>query len=354
MIGLYLIIKLFKYGNKSVCLKFFVLLSQYLFYLVSSPVIAQEKSFYKPPSSFSLVYEPSRPRSVFWAPFVSFILPGFDQWWEHDFKAGAIYSGFAFSANLYANYHFESLHDDPYQREQMYQELKTDPYTKNAHFRRYRLGSQIYQTMGGLSAYHSFRSAITSRWPHGEFTFLQQSDESPANLLLAPFQFKYLLKPSTFIPLMSISILVAIDQMASNEAFKKAGLKRSHLTGEDILFSSTYSFNAGIHEEAMFRGWILPLAFSYTENYFWANFISSSIFALSHLETNSFPIVQGLLGYHLGMTTIENNWSLSEAIFIHTWWDVIAFLSLYTQSKLDSNEAFSNLKISFPIASFIF
>ena len=67
--------------------------------------------------------------------------------------------------------------------------------------------------------------------------------------------------------------------------------------------------------------------------------------ASSHLNTNPQPIAQLLLGYHLGYVSQKNNWTLGEAIFIHTWWDVIAFSTIYHYKQAEpENEAVQRLK----------
>ena len=68
------------------------------------------------------------------------------------------------------------------------------------------------------------------------------------------------------------------------------------------------------------------------ENYFWANLTQAAIFGAAHVsEDNPFPVFQTLAGYYFGYLAQRNNWSLQEAIFVHTWWDVIIFAGSFAQ-----------------------
>ena len=83
----------------------------------------------------------------------------------------------------------------------------------------------------------------------------------------------------------------------------------------------------------------------YWDSDFWSNAAQSLLFAAAHLNTNPQPIAQLLLGYHLGYVTQKNNWTLGESIFIHTWWDVIAFSTIYHYKQAEpENEAVQRLK----------
>ena len=306
-------------------------------------------------SPFRLLHEPERPRSIFWMPFLSFIVPGFDQWVEGQVLAAGAYSGVAVSGYLYASVHASRIDPDPSRRQERLEELSEDPHSKNPHLRRIDLGLQTYQSAGGFSAYHSFRSAVRSRWAHGEFEFLRDTEESPGELLLAPFEFHFLKRPSTWIPLGVGLGLALLQQTATKEQLEEADLQRANLNGSDVFFSSAKSYHAGTYEEAMFRGWLLPLAYHYVGDRWWANLIQTVGFAAAHLSNVSIPIAQGVLGYHLGDVTLNNHFSLREAIFIHTWWDVIAFLSIYSFAKREGNTAaLSQLKFSIPILAATF
>ena len=206
--------------------------------------------------------------------------------------------------------------------------------TKDLVKRKLMLGNQVYQATGGFSAYHAFRTAAFTRQSQGQYEFLTV-DETPAQVLLAPFDFSYLKRKTTWIPLtVAAAIGVAIMQGPHE------GFERDSFTEQDAFFTAAFSYNAGTHEEAVFRGWMMPVMMEYWHSALWANIGQSSLFALAHLGTNPLPIAQLALGYHLGYVTQRNQWTLGEAVFIHAWWDVIAFGTMWHfRETLDEEKA---------------
>jgi len=56
---------------------------------------------------------------------------------------------------------------------------------------------------------------------------------------------------------------------------------------------------------------------------FWSNATSSVVFAAAHLSSaNQVPLPQLALGSYLAWLAKHNKWTLSEGVFIHTWWDI--------------------------------
>jgi membrane protease YdiL (CAAX protease family) len=192
--------------------------------------------------------------------------------------------------------------------------------------RKTTLGLLLYQGAGGMSAYHTFRTAARTRQEHGQYEFLQ-ADDTPADLLAAPFHFSYLTRVTTIIPLAVIAGISALQLSTPLE--DDSDYERASFTQADAFFSGAFSYNAGTHEEAVFRGWIMPVMREYWDSDFWSNAAQSVLFAAAHLSTNPQPLPQLLLGYHLGYVTQRNHWSLGESVFIHTWWDVMAFVTQY-------------------------
>jgi membrane protease YdiL (CAAX protease family) len=90
----------------------------------------------------------------------------------------------------------------------------------------------------------------------------------------------------------------------------------------------------------MFRGWIMPVMYEAWDSPFWSNAAQSLLFAAAHLPTNPAPLPQLLLGYHLGNVTMKNQWRIGESVFIHVWWDVLAFAGAYHyKQKKDEDDA---------------
>lgn len=283
-----------------------------------------------PTSPFALKYNPTQPREFILIPAISFVLPGFDQWWEGQNDAAIVYSGVALGGYVYASAQTRILEEEvgPDNNEEKKRRTALD--SKDYRGRCIALGLQVAQASGGFSAYHSFRTAVRSRQAYGEFSFLKH-EESPTDLLLAPFRFTYLKRPTTYWPLLVGAGLAALNL---NSEIPE-DYERTNYEGGDALFTGALSYNAGTHEEAVFRGWLMPVARHYLESDFWSNSLTAVLFAAAHLSTNSTPLPQLVLGWHLGYVTQEDEWRIGEAIFVHAWWDVFAFYAQFHFKKKD-------------------
>jgi membrane protease YdiL (CAAX protease family) len=257
----------------------------------------------------SLRQEPARARNFVFSPLLSFVIPGLDQALEGQTAPFLFYSGTSLFGWGLIQF---SLRDVDYF-------APSPSKSENNTQRLYALGAQTYQTAGSLSAYASFRSAVRSQQAHGEYTFLSQ-EEDAGDLLSAPFAFSELKRPTTYIPLLVIAALGA----ATANRWRFGNLSLS-----DAAFSAAFSYHAGVGEEALFRGWLMPVTHHYLNHRFWSNTITSTLFAAAHLKSIKFPLPQFLLGWHLGNQVQRNNWTLRQAIFIHTWYDVLAFSLSY-------------------------
>ncbi|MEY4632467.1 MAG: hypothetical protein RIQ81_2587 [Pseudomonadota bacterium] len=249
-------------------------------------------------------------------PALSFFLPGLDQWAEGDYGSAAAYTGVAVGGTLMSQSAIKKI------EERQDGDAKSDLNSKDNDLRRAMLGSQLSMASGSFSTYHAFRKASEMRKADGQYEFLTSPD-SPRDLLLAPFRFDYLARPSTFLPLGIISGLAVY--LANT---KLDGIEHTHRLATDYAYGTAFSYLAGTHEEALFRGWLMPVLTEYVSADTTANVAQSVIFAAAHLGSTSLPLPQLLLGWHLGYVTQQNGWSLSEAAFIHTWWDVVAFIGV--------------------------
>lgn len=255
-------------------------------------------------------------------PFISFILPGVGQLYRKQLIGGTSYA----TVGLAGAYYSERASRDF----KLSEKEGLDISSQNTAVRKYILGLQVYQVAGGMSAYHTFRSAVWQRQKFDQYRFLGPG-ETPLEILKAPFDFSYLSRSSTYIPLLvggSLSWYLATHPGAS--------YTRRSVGKEDVLFSSAFSYGAGTHEEAVFRGWIMPVLHEQGLSAPMANVGQGLMFALAHLGNSNLPLPQFFLGLHLGRVTQRNQWTIGEAIFIHTWWDVFAFLSSYHLEKIKS------------------
>lgn len=252
--------------------------------------------------------EPTRVRNTWWSPMVSLLLPGFDQWWEGQYAAAGVYTGVALGGSALASSAQRGSDQNTAEIDDI------DEFTDRQ--RQLAYGLQLYQTAGSLSAYHSFRTAVETRKNYGQYKFLT-TRETSKELILAPFQLEFLTRPSTWVPLLVISGIAYFD-------LRRDTIKQD-LVGKDLLFASGISYNAGVGEEALFRGYLMPVMMQSTDSLFWSNAITSVLFGAAHYsDANPLPVAQTLMGYYLGWLTQRNQWSLQQSIFLHAWWDVIA------------------------------
>ncbi|MCB0391671.1 MAG: CPBP family intramembrane metalloprotease [Bdellovibrionales bacterium] len=286
-------------------------------FLFTSSVAAQSIFDHKLKDNFE------KPRSTFWAPLASVLLPGMDQWWEKQWSSAGIYSGMAISGYTIM---LGTARKDEFGKSE-YPDLGdiNDLAEWGDRERKFILGGQLVQVAGSLSAYQSFRTAAHS---HGsKYNFLPKNEDT-GDILLAPFKFEHLLRPTTYIPLSIFALLVSLDYSGLDNP--------TSINIDDSGLIGAMSYGAGTGEEAMFRGWLMPMFYEKMDNYFWSNTTTAALFGAAHLSSyNQLPIGQTLIGWYLGWVTQRNGWSVQESVFIHAWWDVIAFSYAYFNSNSD-------------------
>ncbi len=292
-------------------------------------------------SPFRLRNDPERVRSDFWMPLTNLFLPGLDQWWEGQYRYGAIYSSVWAGGSYYSTLVSErnDLSGQIERRREAVRNSDEDGETEESAYaidardvtvRKYMLGQLLSQGAGGFSVWHSFRSAVRSRQSHGQYGFLSE-EETPLDLLAAPLRFDYLTRSTTYIPLaVGAGLAALILNSDPQDGYEKAAFRSS-----DAFFATAFSWNAGTHEEAFFRGYLMPVMTEYWGSPFLANLLQSSVFALAHISSNPRPLPQFFLGLHMGSVSQRRGWTLSEAVFIHTWWDIIAFGVAYHYKRTE-------------------
>lgn len=255
--------------------------------------------------------------STYWHPLGSFFLPGLAQFSNGQTQAGLTYS-LSGATGLIVG--FRALLDM----------TDSDVHTNNDYSRlsdRAKIASwglQFYQTAGSLSAYHAFRSVAKQRQAKGEFAFLK-TDETPDKLLLAPFDLRFMLRPTVFLPLLLLGGIIHSENQQGRSVARR-------ITASNAIFAGATSYNAGVGEEALFRGYMMMNFRESWQSDWWSNGGSAAIFAAAHLTpTNRQVWIQFLVGLYLGWLTQSNNWTLSESIFLHTWWDIVALSDIMAQ-----------------------
>jgi membrane protease YdiL (CAAX protease family) len=254
-----------------------------------------------------------RPRSTIWPALTSFFLPGFDQYWEGQTQYGLTYSavGIGGFSLMSANQSKEAKSGDFVKVSQDFPKVGYQI-----------LGYKIYDTAGSLSAYHSFKTAVRTR--KSEFTFIE-TEESVQDLLMAPIRFSELAKPTVFVPL---GLLTGLCLMTPKEAKGTYGNRASGI--DRGVWTTGISYGAGVGEEALFRGWLMPNLHASTHSALGSNLLQGLIFGAAHYSpANPLPVVQTLFGSYLGWRTQSAGYSLRESIFIHFWWDMIVLSKSY-------------------------
>ncbi|SMF49153.1 CPBP family intramembrane glutamic endopeptidase [Pseudobacteriovorax antillogorgiicola] len=286
------------------------------------------------PSYFKADSAHDENRGDLWRPTVSFLLPGFDQYSAGHYGAGLGYTGLYLIGYEWAKRADDNI--DKFEDSTLYRFASRDEQenfkTQRSVYQESTLANQIPFVAQGMSAYHAFRTSVESRRHSGQYKFLKRSlEETPLDIALAPFQFEFLTRKTTLAPLAVVAGLAILSVNNKPEGYESAPLNLS-----DGGFIMGLSFNAGTNEEAIFRGWLMPYAYEYTDSYFLANVIQSGLFSLAHINQTEVPIIQLGLGYYLGWLTKENQWTIAESIFIHTWWDVFAFAMQFSTRKKEA------------------
>lgn len=243
---------------------------------------------------------------------VSFLVPGFSQWRDGQQDWAMAYSGTALAGGVYA----------------LVNQLNKSGPTFQGMDRDVALGLQLYQTSGSVSLFHGFRTAIFSEKNRLRYDFLPE-DESPIDVVTAPFRFDYLLRPTTLVPLALVSFLFISVVPRSEGKRVDMGL----LNSSDYAFLGSASYMAGTGEEALFRGTMMPY-FQQTWKKDWlANVATAGVFALAHVDLSGrnlfIPWPQFLGGLYFGWVTQYRDYHISEAIFLHVWYDVLAFATTF-------------------------
>jgi membrane protease YdiL (CAAX protease family) len=275
------------------------------------------------PKEYRTQSEPDRPRWVLLPSLASFVLPGFDQWTEGQDSYGMAYTGAGLAGIAYARHHSVKLREET--KGQSKGEDRDGFGQPSERQRRALWGAQIYQLAGSLSSYHAYRTAIWTHKPLGKYSFICRQ-ESMQEIVSAPFRFDFLTRSTTLWPL---GIGLALALLSQSAIDLEPTIERDPLTTSDAFFTGAISYGAGVGEEAVFRGFLMPELRQALGSDFWSNALTAVGFAAAHLGSVDRPIAQLALGYYWGDLTQRNNWEISESIFIHTWWDVIAFLTVF-------------------------
>ena len=272
------------------------------------------------------------------APLLGLFVPGVPQYFQ-----GRPLLGLAYTGTALAGLSLSSQGEKEYKKK-WGTKPEFNPLTESPEERKYIVGGLLFQGAEFLSLYQAFRSSVPAyQREDGMYRFLPPPDKG-IDLALAPVHFGFLARPTSYIPLGLLASVVTY--LVADERDSHAGADWT-FSGDDLLFGGALAYNAGVSEEAAFRGWLLPLAYQYTgQRWFLANGLQAGLFAAAHYsEDVRYPVVQALLGYYFGYLIRRNGWSLSESIFQHFWWDAI----LFTGGFLTQRRVPAAIQISLPL-----
>ncbi len=263
----------------------------------------------------------------------SFVLPGLDQWLTGQTSAGMFYSGYALAGYGATVWAAQKINNEDLINTETDSEggMPTEPTHQLL-----SVAAQATMAAGFLSAYHSFRTYAESSGDT-RYAYIKNNGDTMEGVMLAPFKFKFLARPTTIVPLLLAGALLA-SNVKDDNARKVAA--------SDTGFLAATSYQAGVGEEAFFRGFLYPYMTTTTDSEIWGSIISSVIFGAAHISSdNPVPVVQTLFGFYDAYVTHRNNWSIQESTFIHFWWDVIVLAAAYSaapESRLHYNKNIIN------------
>lgn len=180
------------------------------------------------------------------------------------------------------------------------------------------LGAQLAFTSGALSAWDSFHRSVPSLQAQGKYEFLR-SDENLGDLVTAPFDFGFLTRWTTWAHLGWTALVAGIVLGDRND-----NVTYPPFHGHDAVFVGALSYQAGVGEEALFRGWLMPMLQQNLGGSFWAgNGIQALVFGAGHApKADKFALAIGAWALYEGWVTRRNGGSIRESIFHHFWYDV--------------------------------
>jgi len=160
-------------------------------------------------------------------------------------------------------------------------------------------------------------------------------EENFLDLAVAPFRPKYLLDPYVFTPLLVLAAIGGSSQSVGPYTLVTPGMKSSGYLG--FLYTAV-SFNAGVGEEAFFRGFLNHM-FVQGSGPMEAGLITGTLFGIAHYEGGSILSVwpQTLFGFYTAYLHYKYNYDIKPGIALHFWWDVIVFGFALARYKEDPN-----------------
>ena len=247
----------------------------------------------------------------------SLIVPGAGQVANKDYNAAAAHFSI-FAVSVYGVLHYQKQ-SDYLDEEERYDDANNREFINRTTLK-YDYAARLATDTALYSSYAAYRDART-RDNSGYRTPLP--GESLNELAVAPFSFKYLSRPTTFIPL----ALQAAALFGSKNGY---GIYRYADVSEGDLHTFNFVANemTAVGEEALFRGFLNnDFSNRYGDN---AGLVTSSaIFGLAHTgQGQTANVLQAAAaGLYLGWVQQRNGYAIGEGVALHYWINVLAGIS---------------------------
>lgn len=250
----------------------------------------------------------------------SAVVPGAGQAANGDYGVAALHFG-VFAVSVYGAIRYQDK-SDYLDADQRYDEDNNREFINKTTLR-YDYAARLATDMALYSGYAAYRDA---RARDNSGFRAPAPRESLGDLAVSPFSFKYLARPTTFIPL-AIQAAALYRYKDSQDAY---GIYRHR----DVSTGDLHTFNlianewTAVGEEAFFRGF-LNNEFSnrYGDNR--GLVISSAIFGLAHSGQGQTAnaLEAALAGAYLGWVHQKNGFEAGEGVALHYWINVLAGIS---------------------------
>lgn len=255
----------------------------------------------------------------------SFLIPGLGQAANGDYVEGGVHLGLTLVAAR--QYNILIAKDDYIAPGDQIDDHR------NIALNRTTFESELYGTaltdLSLYSAYGAYRDARLAMDNRGYAT--PAPHESLAEAAYAPFQWDYMSRATTWVPLLlALYSAVTPPDSSSYVIVPQGGLTRDEIgTG----FAFQYEMVA-VAEEGFFRG-MLNNGFSSAFGETWGLVSSSVAFGLAHSGqgTQASGLQAGVFGLYLGWLQQRNDYDIRQGVAIHFWWDFLLGLATLQQRK---------------------
>lgn len=307
----------------------YVRIVRILYTIVVSALLAAPLSAQEPVSDPEPAPARSGSGSEFLIPLGSLIVPGLGQYLN-----GASLHGVAYTGVALGGYLLSSVGDDTGET------LDGPPHRAEDQLAQQAAHTAL--TSGFLSAWDSFHRAVPMKQTRGEYGFLGER-ETVGDLLTAPFDHRFLGRWTTWVDLAATAGVLAFALSGNDPKgpYHPFGVN-------DGAYVVSLSMNAGVGEEALFRGWLLPMLYQNLGGRFWlANGLQATMFGALHPRASWFAMFITASAAWEGWLVRRNDWSIRESVFHHFWYDV----AIVTAALL-TDERGTEVRITFPVISF--